>query len=314
MTSRVKRILQILIYLVNRTISGSIRFRKDSIDFNQEKRLVLDSLIQQGFDQVYHLAKPPSTGVRLRKKVDRSAFFSSLVQNFAYIKTAITHNPNNILSAGTIKMNYFRVPKAASTSILQLLVSKELSIEPEKLSQKQIDILGDLLFQNKLKSHTAHFQNIAIVRNPLSRLHAVYRTIFQGSPKDFIYESYLFGLFTRDMDFDRFVNAVTKIPPTIADYHFRPQYELIYNHQCVRKIKIFKMEEIDTVLNSYLMANFDFTLAHLNKGHSNKEILDNIYSLETARKVYTYYHRDFTYFNYAKDYNDLIMNLSGKSQ
>ena len=194
--------------------------------------------------------------------------------------------------------------------MLQILIARELSIDTTTLSQKQIDVLGDLLFQNDVEEEVINFQNLAIVRNPLSRIYSVYKSIFKGHSQDFIYESYLFGLFNKDMTFASFVDKLVQIPSTIADYHFKPQYELIYHHQHVKEAKIFKMEEIDTVLNPYLKTNFDISLAHLHKGQEHGESFRDIYSLETARKIYKYYYQDFTFLNYSSEFEALIDELS----
>ena len=309
MINPIKTIFQIAIYLVKRALTGSIRFRRETIDFNNEKQSVINALIRQGFTQFSDLIKPPGTGRRLKKKVAKSIFISGLVQNLAYFKTCILHPPNNVFSAKTLQLNYFRIPKVASTSILQVLIAHELSVNTGALSQKQIDVIGELYLERNIDKNALDFQNLAIVRNPLSRLYSVYKNIFQAASQNFIFENYLFGLFNRGMRFSDFIEQLVKIPSIIADPHLKPQYDLIYKHHNAEQMKIFKIEEIETALNPYLQANFGFTLNHLNKSDGKTAAYKDFYTLKTAGKVYKYYQKDFLAFNYTDDFDDLIRRL-----
>ena len=307
--NQLKSVFRIIIYLIKRALTGSIRFRRETIDFNHENQSVINSLVQQGFTQFSDLIIPPSTGLRLKDKVIGSVFVNGLVQNLAYLKTCILHPPKNVFNAKTFRLNYFRIPKVASTSVLQVLIAHELSVDTSALSQKQIDVAGALYLRQNIDKNMLDFQNLAIVRNPLSRLCSVYKNIFQGSSKDFIFENYLFGLFDREMGFSDFVEQLVKIPPIIADPHLKPQYDLIYQHHGVKAVKIFKIEEIETTLNPYLQANFGFTISHLNKSREATAAYGDYYTLKTARKVYKYYQKDFVAFHYNRDFDDLIRRL-----
>jgi hypothetical protein len=169
---------------------------------------------------------------------------------------------------------YFRVPKVASTSLLITL----RKIDNIKL----IDYKPDNSFK------------FTFVRNPFDRLASCYRHVIQKGAMNNIQNH---PDLHRDMSFEEFVDAISKIKVEDMDIHFRPQYTFIPE----KPDFIGKFENLsEDYLTVCKMIGIKAPgLLHENK--TNKTIFKDYYTQKIVDKVVKLYKKDFELFKYNPD-------------
>ena len=180
-----------------------------------------------------------------------------------------------IYSFEKYKAVYFRVPKAASTSLL--------------ITFRQID--------NVKKLPTAYdksFFKFTFVRNPFDRLASCFRHVIQkGALQNIQDDPNLY----REMSFEQFVDVIVDIDVDKMDIHFRPQYTFIPEKpDFVGRFESLEQDYLEVCKRIGIKSPPQ--LLHKNK--TDKTIFKDYYTKESLEKVYKIYKKDFELFGYRK--------------
>jgi len=188
-------------------------------------------------------------------------------------------NINNLIySFEKYNAVYFRVPKAASTSLL--------------ITFRQIDNVEKLD-----TDYDKSFFKFAFVRNPFDRLASCFRHVIQqGSMQNIQGHPQL----NRNMPFEQFVDVVSKISVEKMDIHFRPQYTFIPEEPGF-------VGRFESLQEDYLEVSKGIGIKNppqlLHKNPTSKTIFKDYYSEKIRKKVVKLYKKDFELFNYSKELN-----------
>lgn len=167
---------------------------------------------------------------------------------------------------------YFRVPKVASTSLL---------IGFRKLDKVE-----------KCEEYDKSFFKFAFVRNPFDRLASCFRHIIQKGAMQNIQNN---PELNKNMSFESFIDAVSKIKIENMDIHFRPQYTFIPE----KPDYLGKFENIQKDFKIICeRIGMHAELLHENK--TNKTIFRDYYNQRIIDKVVKIYKKDFEQFGYKK--------------
>lgn len=183
-----------------------------------------------------------------------------------------------IYSFEKYKVIYFRVPKAASTSLL--------------ITFRQID--------NVKKLPTAYNKSsfkFAFVRNPFDRLASCFRHVIQkGALQNIQNDPNLY----REMSFKDFVDIIVDYEVDKMDIHFRPQYNFIPEKpDFVGKFENLQEDYLEVCKRIGIKSPPQ--LLHKNK--TDKTIFKDYYTKESLEKVYKIYKKDFELFGYERTIN-----------
>lgn len=206
------------------------------------------------------------------------------------------------------KIAYLHNAKVACTSLKASLRNIANTVEYPHVHQlledeKVLEIDGEKYFK------------YTFVRNPFSRLVSCYKSkyivdkkVFGNFTSNLCYgrKRYLLGWLENVEDFDEFVEKVCQIPICWQERHFRAQYDLIYEEECLVDF-VGKFEELP---DSYrdICSRYDLqTLSHYNK--SDTAEWEKYYTYETAMKVYKKFEKDIQVFGYEKEAKELLQRL-----
>ncbi|MDN5203670.1 sulfotransferase family 2 domain-containing protein [Fulvivirgaceae bacterium BMA10] len=190
------------------------------------------------------------------------------------------------------KLAYVRISKCACTSIQSALLQGQYPDEPiSLLDTNQINQLGLKFIKPYLEPGYTCF---TVVRDPLKRLISCFRDQGQVSNDFYYFNDYIFKVFKPNMSFENFVDVVSRIPDTLKDIHFRPQYKFL---ERLPGVKVFRIERDKDDLVKFLN-DYGLTLPHLNSYHdSDNEI---VFGSDTIKKVTEIYKEDYKILNYQK--------------
>ena len=218
------------------------------------------------------------------------------------------------------KIAYLQIPKVANTSIISCIFKADgknyedihIKLIPQR---KNITILLKEFYKS---IEFSEYFKFTFVRNPFTRLVSCYENKYHtdkallGDTRYFLYyDTYLFGMLKEDRGFANFVHKVTKIPVVLADLHFYPQYNYIYDrsgNKCVDLIGRMEIidDDWDAIKEKYKLD----TLPHINQTKSMNWM--DYYDRTTAELVYKYYEKDIITFGYEDSYNELIKCIETK--
>jgi hypothetical protein len=214
------------------------------------------------------------------------------------------------LFAQNLKLAYIRIPKSANTSMSAAMLK---SIYPDlkniAVTPQQINYLADVNLTTIHSNPLEPITYFTVVRNPFARLVSVYHDFFESNNNHFIYHDYLFGILTRDLSFEEFVNRIALIPDIFKDQHLRPQQLFLSYYQLEKKnVRIFKLEEIESLQK--FLSGYNLKLEHLNK--SDAYDYHAYYNERTLQKVFEIYKNDVALFGYSTAYKNLKSIVSSK--
>ena len=182
-----------------------------------------------------------------------------------------------IYSFEKYKAIYFRVPKAASTSLL--------------ITFRQIDDV------EKCEEYDKSYFKFAFVRNPFDRLASCFRHVIQQGSLQNIQEH---PDLHRDMTFERFVDVIVDISVDKMDIHFRPQYTFIPE-------KPDFLGRFESLEEDYVKVCEKIGISGppqiLHKNPTEKTIFKDYYTKESIEKVFRIYKKDFELFGYERTIN-----------
>ena len=182
-----------------------------------------------------------------------------------------------IYSFEKFKAVYFRVPKAASTS---LLISFRKFDNVEKCEEYD----------------ESHFK-FAFVRNPFDRLASCFRHVIQKGAMQNIQNH---PDLHRNMSFSEFVDVIVDIDVDKMDIHFRPQYTFIPEKPDFLGSFESLQKDYEKVCDKIGIKDKE-NLLHKNK--TDKTIFKDYYTKESIEKVLKKYKRDFKLFGYERTIN-----------
>ena len=204
---------------------------------------------------------------------------------------------------------YFYIPKNACSS-LKVFYSDALGLtppkpkEPHKLPHRRDFPYID---REKIDDYDKYFK-FTFVRNPWDRLVSCYHNKIKRNNVDFFrfrkgipiefYHRYG-DLFFKDMTFEEFVEAVSSIPDSLSDPHFKSQASFITKNNKIIVDYIGKVENLEVDLNYINMRlgiDKDRVPPHLLK--SSRSDYRDYYDSYTKQLVEERYHRDIELFKY----------------
>lgn len=261
-------------------------FRTAPLDFNYLRAQSLQHL-KEFLPEHY-----PVNAESLKK---RNPFLFNLLVTVAQIKSGYQTKGGHLIAPNQ-KLFYVRIPKAASTSLSQVMLELvNPALKNLSLNSTQLNFLADAWMQTQLSTELNTFTGFTVVRHPVSRLLSVYRDFFlSDTRKPFIYQNYLGGILPQNLSFDEFVARISHIPDRFKDQHFRPQYLFVRPYQQKGiSIHTFKLEEPEK-----LQEVLAIRLPHLNKSPESATIPYTESTLNTIKKVYTF---DFEVYGYDQN-------------
>ncbi|HEY8936230.1 MAG TPA: sulfotransferase family 2 domain-containing protein [Cyclobacteriaceae bacterium] len=245
---------------------------------------------------------------KLRNTLIQIPYVSTLIGNLAYIKN-FKKIHRQYFFIDRYKICYVRILKSASTSILkELLPHIDQRLHTEELSDKQIDLLADKYFNPNTSKKNINYQYFTVVRNPFHRIVSVYLDLYDPDNNFFSYQSYLFGIIKREMNFKEFVSVITQIPDSIKSSHFASQHYILMASCGLEKIKCFRLEYDQDSLNTFL-AGMAMKIPHSNKQNLRYDYRA-FYDKNTLSIVYNLYKADVECFDYKNEYNALLSYVS----
>lgn len=221
--------------------------------------------------------------------------------------------PRNFLPVKRKRVVYLEMPKVANTSIKASILgyqNLEDSITIQIIASEQI--------VHELNEKQKDYFKFTFVRNPFERLVSCYESKYKTDQKylgkeleHLWYDYYLFGYIKKDKGFDSFVRKIYRIPNCLKDFHFIPQYNIIFDKkkQCMVDY-VGKIENIDKVYPKLCKKYMFDELPHMNR--SEKKTWMDYYTKKTAQMVYQMYRKDIVKFGYTNEYKKLIKYLSEK--
>ena len=220
----------------------------------------------------------------------------SLLAQAAFVKNSIILEGRHLclLEKGIC---YIRIPKAASTSILDCILRKKVSrLETKQMSGEQINFLADIHMSRRIEHGEKGCAFFTVVRNPFARIVSVYRAFLDKSGEEYLYDDYLYGIIRKDLSFKEFVRRVWCIPDSLRDQHIKTQTSLLkfYSRRNI-PITVFKLEQWENVRDFLLQRDLEFKVIH---GANEEYDYRAYYDLETARLVTEIYTEDVTAFGY----------------
>lgn len=278
------------------------KFRSGGYDYSKRRRESLAYLEQFCPDaEVY--------GSPWGKWAKTNHSLKALIGQAAFLKNALISKAGH-LWVSDLNLCYVRNPRVASTSLsFAMLRSQYPKLKDFDISDEQINFLTDVNLRHDVSEDEKHATFFTAVRNPFSRIVSVYREFFEGPREDFIYEDYLFGVLTRDLSFEEFIQRLQLIPDILKDQHLIPQNALLrYYDRKKIYVRIFKLEDQEE-LSKFLSA-FQLRLVSKNQSpvaYDYRRYYDN----ESLAIIYRLYSTDFSVFGYEQEYEDLKSFLSG---
>ncbi len=224
------------------------------------------------------------------------------------------YQPRHFIVAREKKVIYLEMPKVANTSIKASIFKYD--------SKEDVPVIHILASENMIctvgNTEQDYFK-FTFVRNPFERLVSCYESKYKsdrkflGKSKEHLwFDYYLFGYIKEDKGFDTFVRKISIIPDRLKDFHFIPQYNIIYDKKGKCMVDyVGKLENMDRAYQR-LKEKYDFgDLPYMNQ--SGKKAWMDYYSKETAKIVYRMYRKDIEKFGYVEEYRALLRHIKKKA-
>lgn len=284
-----------IIYLIKK---GS--FKGNPRNFEQRRAEILNAVLPQ--PQV-----KKSIYKTIRSTLIRNPHTTQLISTLAYLKNC-NRVKKQYFFVDALQLGYLRIFKSASTSILQeLLPLIDHRLKDEKLTDQQLDVLGDDHVRHEAKGKEIHYKYFTLVRDPFRRMVSVYLDLFDHRNTFFSYQTYFFGILKKDMSFSMFIEVISKLPESLRSPHFTSQYHIIKTCKLLGQIQCFRIEKDEALLNQFL-AGYGMALRHSNRQKSDYDYR-TFYDLKTVTLVYSMHKKDIEFFNYEDDYRSLLKSL-----
>lgn len=246
---------------------------------------------------------------KIKKKFEflkKNRIIYSLATNTCkFLENKFNLNENNLVYYKKLNLIYISNPKVASSSINKI-IQKKIGIKNIELTQTwknktQLEITPKKVINTDCFKFT-------FVRNPFDRIVSFYCNQVR---KDIGTINFRFPfIIEKNMSFKQFVKGISKIPDSIAEQHFRSQYDLIYYK---KKPLVQYIGKFETLEKDFEIIRKKFKLEKLPKlNSSNKNRFEEYYDLETAKLVYKRYIKDFKIFGYEKEYQKLLKYIKSK--
>lgn len=275
------------------------KFRHSGYDYRQIRMKTLSDVIQFCPGQSGLDARQPLSNLR----IFRNPYVKAWVAQAAFLKNALKSKPGH-LSVPALNLSYIRNPKAASTALcFTMLLANFPELKKYTPAAETINYLADINLHKESTSVDRKGSFFMVVRNPFSRIVAVYREFFEQQQVHFIYDDYLFGIVSKDLSFKAFVKLLQLIPESLKDQHLKSQNSFLrfYRRKDI-DVKIFKLEE-PAALNIFLSAK-GLLLDVVNKSGTPHDYR-KYYDRETLKVVYNIYSQDISQFGYEAVYQEL---------
>ena len=219
-----------------------------------------------------------------------------------------TYQPRHFILDEEKKVVYLEIPKVANTSIKASI----LGCQNKDYGVVKIHVLAteNMVFQ--LNAEQRKNFVFTFVRNPFERVVSCYEGLYHNDRKKLgkevehlWFDFYLYGYIREDRGFENFVRRIYHIPDRIKDYHFLPQYNIVYDKE--GKCMVDYVEKLENINEKYPYLQEKYGLGklpHLNQ--SDKKPWMDYYTKDTARMVYQMYKKDIEVFGYRKEYKKLL--------
>jgi hypothetical protein len=192
-----------------------------------------------------------------------------------------------LTSFDNLKLNYQKIPKCATTSMLKILIEadKRKSV-PENLVHNEHQVKYITLKE----ANTNGYKTFTIVRNPIDRAVSMYidhffkrKNLGVGGSKDFVSE---ITKLKSNPDFSTFLDILSRYPDEDKDAHFKSQ-----NYYCkANNLIILKLEEVkDTISQIHPRLTFNIKLHTTNSKNltvSTENILSIMHTFSTDFEIY----------------------------
>ena len=159
---------------------------------------------------------------RAKRRLKNSRLFCSL----PFLHYTYLLDVSKAILVPELKLGFVPTPKVANRSMkaaIAVTVDPAFSGEPHRANWNYTPLA--LLKDND-------YYRFAFVRNPLDRLVSCYaqKIVLYARQYNMPIEFWRYGKrFSRDMSFEQFVKAVSRIPDAYSDIHFRSQHSFIYH-------------------------------------------------------------------------------------
>ncbi len=285
-----------LIYMILRY--GRLKAR--GVDFAEERERVLSEL-QSFVPSVPRRPRIPFW-FSIREHLTKNSILRNLIIQLDLLKEAIRLRGGH-LHVPFLNISYIRIPKAASTS-LSMMVLQEIypGLRQVPLNSTDINYLTDANLRRHISPADPLDVFFTVVRNPYARIVSVYRDFFENADKPFVFEDYLFGIFSRDLSFHQFVERLSDVPDFLREPHLRQQHHFIdFYIKRIPNIIVLKLEDKDQL--TAFCTLYDLEMPHLNA--SEPYDFRSYYDNATFQRVTKMYRADLKRFNYANEVRSL---------
>lgn len=227
-----------------------------------------------------------------------------------------TYQPRHFIVDEEKKVVYLEMPKVANTSIKASI----LGCQNKDYSVGKIHTLADDYMVCQLNEKQRRNFAFTFVRNPFERVVSCYEGKYHKDRKELgkdrehlWFDFYLFGYIREDRGFENFVRRIYRIPDWIKDFHFLPQYNIVYDKE--GKCMVDYVEKIENINEKYPYLQEKYGLGELpHMNQSGKKPWMDYYTKDTARMVYHMYKKDIEVFGYRKEYKRLLKYLKEKER
>lgn len=241
----------------------------------------------------------------------KNAYMRSIITQASLAKESVTPHGGH-LHAPFLNISYIRIPKSGSTSIgyaILKVIYPGLSTIP--LDAKEINFLVDANSKRHVSTNDSNDIFFTVVRNPFARIVSVYRDYVE-SPRENVFEDYLFGILSKGLSFKDFIKRVEGIPDLLKEPHIKPQHHFIdYYRRRNPNVVILNLEKPEEV-NSFL-AIYNLEMPVLNASSERYDYRD-FYDLDTFEVVARMYRTDIKMFKYEQELRGLKEILKNRQK
>ena len=210
------------------------------------------------------------------------------------------------------KLIYLEVTKVANCSI--------------KASMLKNKFKDDYSVQRESLKYTVHnldnkyddYYKFTFVRNPFERIVSCYESKYHKDRQmlgniltELEYDHYLFGYIRRDRGFANFLCRIALIPDSYKDHHFKPQYSIVYDKNGRKRVDyIGKYENLN---QEYGKISRKYGLDRLDVyNKTDRKTYMEYYNRFTVYLAYFIYKKDIKFFEYEKEYQELLDYVNKK--